>query len=129
MPQTSNGANGNQWIQYMRECAANYRAGHTQHHSVPGKVPVKEGRPAAAEASIPVKRRMTRKQPEPKLVNAGGKATTGKGNGEAKSKAKTQPITGQDLMKAVKKPKAELHDDTMRASKKLPMNCLCCSLA
>ena len=52
MPQTSNGANGNPWIEYMRACAANYRAGHTQHHSVPGK----EGRP--------VKRRVTGKQPE-----------------------------------------------------------------
>ena len=72
MPQTSNGADGNPWIQYMRACAANYRAGHTQHHSV-------EGRPVAAE-----------KQPEPKVVDAGGKA-------------KPQPITGQDQTKAAKK--------------------------
>ena len=40
-------------------------------------------------------------------MNAGGKATTGKGKGEAKSQAKTQPITGQDLMKAVKKAKGQ----------------------
>ena len=52
MPQTSNGANGNPWIECMRLCAANYRAGNTQQHSVPGK----EGRP--------VKRRVTGKQPE-----------------------------------------------------------------
>ena len=85
MPQTSNGADGNPWIQYMRACAANYRAGHTQQHAV-------EGRPVAAEASLkpPVKRRITRKQPEPKVVDAGGKA-------------KPQPITGQDQTKAAKK--------------------------
>ena len=64
MPQTSNGANGNPWIEYMRACAANYRAGNTQHLSVPGK----EGRP--------VKRRVTGKQPE--STNDTGKSVSAK---------------------------------------------------
>ena len=39
MVQTKTGAapGGNPWIDYMRVCAANYRAGHTQHHSVEGR--------------------------------------------------------------------------------------------
>ena len=64
MPQTSNGANGNPWIEYMRVCAANYRAGHTQHHSDPGE----DGRPA--------KRRVTGKQPE--STNDTGKGVSAK---------------------------------------------------
>ena len=64
MPQTSNGANANPWIEYMRVCAANYRAGHTQHHSDPGE----EGRPA--------KRRVTGKQPE--STNDTGKGVSAK---------------------------------------------------
>ena len=84
MPQTSNGAGGNPWIQYMRACAANYRAGHTQHQSV-------EGRPVEVETSPmrekpPVKRRITKKQPEPKAVDAEGKTTTGKGKPKPKTK-------------------------------------------
>ena len=85
MPQTSNGANGNPWIEYMRAFAANYRAGHTQHHSVPGK----EGRPA------PVQRRVTGKQPEStnnsgKSVSA--KSTVPKGQGKAPVKRR---VTGK----------------------------------
>ena len=81
MPQASNGAGGNPWIQYMRACAANYRAGHTQHQSV-------EGRPVEAEASEkpPAKTRRTNKQPEPKAVDAEGKTTTGKGKPKPKTK-------------------------------------------
>ena len=37
MVQTQHGAGNNPWIEYMRACAANYRAGQTQHHSVAGK--------------------------------------------------------------------------------------------
>ena len=37
MVQTKDGAATNPWIEYMRACAANYRAGQTQHHSVAGK--------------------------------------------------------------------------------------------
>ena len=61
MPQTSNGAGGNPWIQYMRACAANYRAGHTQHQSV-------EGRPVDVEASEkpPAERRITKNSQNPK---------------------------------------------------------------
>ena len=85
MPQTPNGADGSLLIQYMRACEADYKAGHTQRHSV-------EGSPVATEASLkpPVKQRVTRKQPETKVVDAGGKA-------------KTQPITGQYQAKAAKK--------------------------
>ena len=85
MPQTSNGAGGNPWIQYMRACAANYRAGHTQHQSV-------EGRPVEVETSEKphAKRRITQKQQEPKAVDAGGQTTTGKG--KPKPKAKIQKV-------------------------------------
>ena len=78
MPQTSNGAGGNPWIQYMRACAANYRAGHTQPQSVPVEVEASEKPPA--------KRRITKKQPEPKAVDAEGKTTTGKGKPKPKAK-------------------------------------------
>ncbi len=96
MPQTRNGASENPWILYMKACATNYRAGHTQHHSV-------EGRPAEDETSEkpPVKKRITKKQPDPNAVDVEVKPTTGKG--KAKSKAAPKPITGQDVSKAVRK--------------------------
>ena len=84
MPQTSNGAGGNPWIQYMRACAANYRAGHTQHQSID---------PAEVEASEkpPAKRRITKKQPEPKAVDAERKTTPGEGKPEPKAKTHKVP--------------------------------------
>ena len=84
MPQTSNGANGNPWIEYMRACAANYRAGHTQHHSVPGK----EGRPA--------KRRVTGKQPESTNLSVSVKSMVPKGQGKAAVKRR---VTGKQPAK------------------------------
>ena len=77
MPQTSNGAGGNPWIQYMRTCAANYRAGHTQHQSVPVDV--------EASKKPPAKRRITKKQPEPRAVDARGEPTTGQGKPKSKA--------------------------------------------
>ena len=70
MVQTKKGAGGNAWIDYMRVCAANYRAGHTQHHSV-------EGRPA------PVKRRITGKQPESTNLSVAATSMLPRGQGKA----------------------------------------------
>ena len=77
MVQTKKGAapGGNPWIDYMRVCAANYRAGHMQHHSV-------EGRPT------PVKQRVTGKQPESTISSVA-----------AKSLAKSMPTTVQGKQK------------------------------
>ena len=77
MVQTKKGAapGGNPWIDYMRVCAANYRAGHMQHHSV-------EGRPT------PVKRRVTGKQPESTISSVA-----------AKSLAKSMPTKVQGKQK------------------------------
>jgi hypothetical protein len=102
MPQTRNGAGENPWIQYMKACAANYRAGHTQHHSV-------EGRPAEDETSErpTVKKRITKKQPDPNAVDVEVKPTTGKT--KTRSQTAPKPITGQDMTKVIKakpKPKA-----------------------
>ena len=100
MPQTRNGASENPWILYMKACAASYRAGHT-HHSV-------EGSPVEAETSEkpPVKKRITKKQPDPKALDAGVKPTNDKV--KPKSKAAPKSITGQDMTKAIKvKPKSK----------------------
>ena len=78
MPQTSNGANANPWIEYMRVCAANYRAGHRQHHSDPGE----EGRPA--------KRRVTGKQPE---------STNDTGKGVSAKAMAPKPVKGKQAAK------------------------------
>ena len=83
MVQTKKGAGGNAWIDYMRVCAANYRAGHTQHHSV-------EGRPA------PVKRRVTGKQPESTNLSVSAKSMVPKGQGKAPVKRR---VTGKQPAK------------------------------
>ena len=75
MVPTTKGACGNAWIDYMRVCAANYRAGHTQHHSV-------EGRPA------PVKRRVTGKQAESANLSVSAKSMLPKPKGQGKQKTK-----------------------------------------
>ena len=76
----------------MKACAAHYRLGHTHP-------------PVEAETSEkpPVKKRITKKQPESKAVDVEVKPTTGKGK-EAKAKS-PKPITGQGVAKAVKKAK------------------------
>ena len=94
MPQTRNGAGENPWIQYMKACAASYRAGHTHPPPVEAET---------SEKPI-IKKRITKKQPDPNAVDVEVKPTTGKGK-EAKSKAAPKPITGQDVSKAVKKTK------------------------
>ena len=83
MVQTKKGAGGNAWIDYMRVCAANYRAGHTQHHSV-------EGRPA------PVKRRITGKQPESTNLSAAATSMLPRGQGKAAVKRR---VTGKQPAK------------------------------
>ena len=67
MVQTKTGAapGGNPWIDYMRVCAANYRAGHTQQHSVEGR-PGSKTTEGPTSIKPPVKRRVTGKQPESK---------------------------------------------------------------
>ena len=93
MPQTRNGASENPWILYMKACAAHYRAGRTHP-------------PVEAETSEKpiIKKRITKKQPDPNAVDVEVKPTTGKGK-EAKSKAAPKPITGQDVSKVVRKTK------------------------
>jgi hypothetical protein len=64
MVQTQHGAGANPWIEYMRACAANYRAGQTQHNSVAGK--------GHEPSNGTPRRRIVGKQPA--SANAQGKA-------------------------------------------------------
>ena len=82
MVQTKKGAGGNAWIDYMRVCAANYRAGQTQHHSV-------EGRPAP-------KRRIPGKQPESTNLSVAATSMLPKGQGKAAVKRR---VTGKQPAK------------------------------
>ena len=67
MVQTKQGAGGNPWIEYMRICAANYKAGNTQHHSVAGK-------PAEEPVAKPAPRRIVGKQSPAAAATAHGRA-------------------------------------------------------
>jgi hypothetical protein len=67
MVQTRQGAVANPWIEYMRICAANYKAGHTQHHSVAGK-------PAEEPVAKPAPRRIVGKQTPAAAATAQGRA-------------------------------------------------------
>ncbi len=92
MPQTRNGASDNPWITYMKACAVHYRLGHTHP-------------PVEAETSENpvIKKRITKKQPDPNAIDVEIKPTTGKK--KAKPKAAPKPITGQDMKKTIKKSK------------------------
>ena len=104
MVQTKTGAapGGNPWIDYMRVCAANYRAGHTQHHSVEGRPDSKTTeRPTSVKP--PVNRRVIGKQPESTNLGVVAKSTRKQ---KPKPKAKSQPMTAKDqkiIEDAVKK--------------------------
>jgi hypothetical protein len=92
MVQTKQGAGGNPWIEYMRACAANYRAGQAQHHSAAGKQSeaptaklvqkrlVGKQTPAAAAAAPNVKPTIDAKAARQleKVVKAAGKARAAK---------------------------------------------------
>ena len=68
MVQTKQGARGNPWIEYMRVCAANYKAGQTQHHSAAGKQ-------SEAPTTKPVQKRLVGKQTPAATADPQDKAT------------------------------------------------------
>ena len=68
MVQTKQGAGGNPWIEYMRACAANYRAGQAQHHSATGKQ-------SEAPMAKPVQKRLVGKQTPAATADPQVKAT------------------------------------------------------
>ena len=92
MVQTKQGAVANPWIEYMRVCAANYKAGQTQHHSVAGK-PVEE--PVAK----PAPRRIVGKQTPAAAATAQGKA---KSKAAPKVKPTIDAKAARQLEKVVK---------------------------
>ena len=107
MVQTKTGAapGGNPWIDYMRVCAANYRAGYTQHHSVEGR-PDSKTTEKPTSVKPPVKRRVTGKQPESTNLGVLAKSTPANSKQKPKPKAKSQPMTAKDqkiIEDAVKK--------------------------
>ena len=82
MVQTQHGAGNNPWIEYMRACAANYRAGQTQHHSVAGK--------GEEPADKTARRRIVGKQPA-------------SANAQDKTKSMAKPVA-KPVAKSVAKP-------------------------
>jgi hypothetical protein len=81
MVQTKQGAEANPWVVYMKACAANYKAGKPQNHSVAGKQDDEF-------VANPARKRLVGKQTPAAVASPQGKA---------KPKAKAKPIGTKEV--------------------------------